>query len=275
MPQPGPAADPAPIIPVQGGALRTWTYRSPSVQQVQVVLTTEGRPLDAVVELWRGSGDVPCKMRVYIEDGQLRPFNAVLATPGSPSTVAVRNVGELEFPFDAQVVAQSVAHPSAECLTSVATVQGGATTSYQVDPNVESVQVLLMSEGMPLGARIELIQGPNTNRQVIELYTDDGRNKPISYLLQTPGYGSVVSITNTGPMEYPMNAAVVPHTMSHYGMRPRSGGYGRRQGRYDEQFYEDGHDRHYDRYDGYYDQPRYDERPPLYNHRRELAAPYR
>ena len=33
-------------ILVQGGSLRTWSYRSPYVEQVQVVLSTEGRPLD-------------------------------------------------------------------------------------------------------------------------------------------------------------------------------------------------------------------------------------
>ena len=31
-------------ILVQGGSLRTWSYRSPAVEQVRVVLTTEGRP---------------------------------------------------------------------------------------------------------------------------------------------------------------------------------------------------------------------------------------
>ena len=38
-------------ILVQGGSLRTWSYRSPAVEQVQVVLSTEGRPLDADIEL--------------------------------------------------------------------------------------------------------------------------------------------------------------------------------------------------------------------------------
>ena len=41
-------------ILVQGGSLRTWSYRSPAVEQVQVVLGTEGRPLDADIELWHG-----------------------------------------------------------------------------------------------------------------------------------------------------------------------------------------------------------------------------
>ena len=212
---PAPAANPAPIIAVQGGSLRTWSYRSPSVEQVQVMLTTAGRPLDASVELWQGSGNIPCKMRVWIENGRLRPFTAVLATPRSPTTVAIRNVGQMEFPFDAQVVANTVANPSVECLASAKTLQGGATVSYHFDPSVESVQVLLKSEGMPLNARIELIQGPDNNREVIELYTDDGSDRPFFCFLETPGYGSVVRILNTGPIAFPITASVVPHAVRH------------------------------------------------------------
>merc|ERR1719183_2586253 len=55
----GPVGDSA--ILVQGGSLRTWSYRSPAVEQVQVVLSTEGRPLDADIELWHGPDNTPCK----------------------------------------------------------------------------------------------------------------------------------------------------------------------------------------------------------------------
>ena len=50
----GPASAAKSDILVQGGSLRTWSYRSPLVEQVQVVLSTEGRPLDADIELWHG-----------------------------------------------------------------------------------------------------------------------------------------------------------------------------------------------------------------------------
>ena len=89
-PKNAPGADST--ILVQGGSLRTWSYRSPLVDQVQVVLSTEGRPLDADLELWHGPDNTPCKMRVYVENGQLRPFSAVIATPRGPNTVAIRNI---------------------------------------------------------------------------------------------------------------------------------------------------------------------------------------
>ena len=201
-------------ILVQGGSLRTWSYRSPSVEQVQVMLSTEGRPLDADIELWHGPDNTPVKMRVYVEDGQLRPFSAVIETPRGPNTIAIRNIGQVEFPLAANVVAEGVDAPSPECLQSSMTVQGGALRTYPFDPTVDSVQVLLKTDGRPLNARIELLQGPNNNKQVIELYTEDGLDRPFFAYLMTPGSGNVVRIVNTAPVEFPMTASVVPHTIS-------------------------------------------------------------
>ena len=201
-------------ILVQGGSLRTWSYRSPAVEQVQVILSTEGRPLDADIELWHGPDNTPCKMRVYVENGQLRPFSAVVETPRGPNTVAIRNIGQIEFPIAANVVAQDVDMPSPDCLSSSTTVQGGALRTYPFDPSVDSVQVNLRTDGRPLNARIELLQGPNNNKQVIELYTEDGCDRPFFCILETPGSGNVVRIVNTAPVEFPMTAGVVPHLIN-------------------------------------------------------------
>ena len=198
-----------PIL-VQGGSLRTWTYRSPKVEQVQVVLSSEGRPLDADIELWHGPDNTPCKMRIYVENGRIRPFSAVIETPRGPNTVAIRNIGQIEFPLAANVVADVVDMPSVECVQSSTTIQGGALRTYPFDPRVESVQVLLKTDGRPLNARVELLQGPNNNKQVIELYTEDGCDRPFFCVLETPGSGNVVRIVNTAPIEFPMSASVVP-----------------------------------------------------------------
>merc|ERR1719214_361560 len=130
-------------ILVQGGSLRTWSYRSPNVEQVQVILSTEGRPLDADIELWHGPDNTPVKMRVYVENGQIRPFSAVIETPRGPNTVAIRNIGQIEFPIAASVVAENIDQPTPECLESSMTIQGGALRTYPFDPTVDSVQVLL------------------------------------------------------------------------------------------------------------------------------------
>jgi len=149
-----------------------------------------------------------------VEDGQLRPFSAVVETPRGPNTVAIRNIGQVEFPIAANVVAEAVDNPSPDCLASSMTIQGGALRTYPFDPTVDSVQVLLKTDGRPLNARIELLQGPNNNKQVIELYTEDGCDRPFFCFLETPGSGNVVRIVNTAPVEFPMTASVVPHSIN-------------------------------------------------------------
>ena len=235
-PAPPPAAMATPTVLVQGGSLRTWTFRNPNMEAAQVVLSSEGRPIEATIELWQGPGNVPCTMKAYVENGQLCPFSAVIATPraghsvrpsfgdnvnlkpgGVPNTVAIRNIGQLEFPFAANVIVGDVDRPSSECVSSPSnTIQGGALRSYPFDPSVDSVQVLLQtSHNRPLYARIEILQGPNNNKQIIELYSESGLSRPFFAILETPGAGSVIRIENTASLEYPLLATVVPDSISH------------------------------------------------------------
>ena len=49
---------------------------------------------------------------------------------------------------------------------------------------------------------------------MIELYTEDGCDRPFFAILETPGSGNVVRIVNTAPVEFPMTAGVVPHLIN-------------------------------------------------------------
>jgi hypothetical protein len=198
-------------ITVQGGSLRTWSFQTPAVERVQVFLKTEGRPLNADIDLWQGPDNTPEKMRVYIEDGSLRTFSAVIETPRGHNAVAIRNTGHLEFPLMAAVEANVDDTPVTQRIssqTSPKTIQGGAIKTYPFSPYVENVKVLLKTDGRPLNARIELLQGPNNNKQVIEVYTEDGFERPFFIVIETPGVGNVVRVVNTAPVEFPMTAAV-------------------------------------------------------------------
>lgn len=213
--------------PVQGGSLRTWTTHGTPVgspvQDHHVTLATDGRPLDASVELWDGPANTPVRMQIYGEDGHERPVRTVMRGRGSPSTVALRNTGPMEFPVAGHVsrtappvdaAGMAVDGPTAECFATAKRIQGGAERTYPFDWTVESVQIYITSDGMPVTATIDVLQGPNTVRQGIQLYSDDGREKPIIYVLETPGPGCVVQINNDGPMEYPLAAAAVPHSIN-------------------------------------------------------------
>ncbi|KAH8064147.1 hypothetical protein JL720_12945 [Aureococcus anophagefferens] len=153
-PKPPPPIPPTPkvdTILVQGGSLRTWSYKSPLVDQ-------------------------------------------------------------LEFPIAADVYANDVEMASEECVNSPRLYKA-ALSNAPLDPLVDSVEVLLRTDGRPLNARIELLQGPNNNKQVVELYTEDGLDRPFFAVLETPGSGNVVRVVNTAPVEFPMTAAVVPHSV--------------------------------------------------------------
>lgn len=199
-----------PVI-VQGSSLRTWSFNNPNVERVQVLMRTEGRPLHANIDLWNGPDNTPQKMAVYIEDGSRRPFCAYVETPRGPNAVAIYNTGQLEFPLAANVVADPSREPLAAVrLEQSRTIQGGALHTYPFDPSVQSVAVLLKTDGRPLNARIELLQGPNNNKQVMEVYTEDGLERPFYVIIETPGSGNVIRIVNTATMEFPLTAQLEP-----------------------------------------------------------------
>ena len=218
---------------IHGGSQKTWSFVQHS-NMVQVHMKSEGNPINANIELWQGPGNTPQKVMLYSEDGKARPFRSFFSTPesnnGISNSISIRNTASMEFPIQAVLEGggDSIDFETKEKMKRIATaastststlgnnkkekmVQGGATITERFEPNVNSVQVFVSSEGRPVNCRIELISGPNNIKQVMEVYCEEGNTRPFYTIIETPGYTTgVVRIINCSTMEFPFTSIVQP-----------------------------------------------------------------
>lgn len=204
-----------PNVIVHGDSLRTWAFTNPTSDSQMVCMKTDGRPLNANVELWIGPDWTPLDMKIYSEDGMERPIRTMIGTKGVSNTVAVYNEAAMEFPLTATSALAPAAtslSSASEKITSMMTpkiVEGGAIHTVAFAPQVDQVQVLLMTQGMKLNARIELLNGPNNIKQTFELHTNDGMNRPFYALFEAPGSGNVIRVVNLATLEFPFRAYIL------------------------------------------------------------------
>lgn len=222
--------DTSTVAELQGeGAIKTWSFDNPDIESLQVRLFNEGLPIEAVLDLWQGPNHTPTQAIIYSEDGNQHPLLAKIllmqrSNHGS-HTIGLRNTAPMTFPCTADVGATTTADPSLMRLLNAPeeVVQGGALHTFTLDPYVDRVRVLIKNDvfgdGRPLHARIELLQGPNNKKQVMEVYTDDG---PFFCEMETPGSGFVVRVVNISPIEFPLGAVVETFSESG-GNRPYNG----------------------------------------------------
>lgn len=204
-------------IRVQGDTLKTCSFEE-GVERVEVLMKSGSRPVHADVELWQGHTNDPQRMKVYLEDGSERTFRAVVECPGSSNSVSIRNTATQEYPLSAGVMAdyggpESAGSP-AEILSTMSDpriVQGGAVYILPFAPEVQSIQVMLRSDGRPMSAKLELLQGPNNVKQSMEVYSEAGNARALYTILDSPGTGNVVRIVNTATVEYPLEAFIEPY----------------------------------------------------------------
>merc|ERR1719164_261893 len=86
---------------VEGKTRKTWKFNNLAKDRVQVAVTSEGRPVNADIQLWLGPDWTPFSMKAYSEDGKARPIQTLVGTRNKAAMIEVRNVGQYEFPFSA------------------------------------------------------------------------------------------------------------------------------------------------------------------------------
>jgi len=193
---------------VEGKSRKTWKFNDLSKDRVQCAVNSDGRPVNADIQLWIGPDWTPFKLRAYTEDGKARPINTLIGTRNKVSTIEVRNVGPYEYPLkaasnyakDLMATAPLETPPN----TAIERVDGGALRSFPLDPETEQIELVLKTDGRQLNARVELLNGPNNPKQTFEVFTNNGELNCLCVAMNNPDAGgSTVRIQNLGTLEFP------------------------------------------------------------------------
>ena len=84
-------------VRVDGGALRSFPL-DPSAQQLEVVLNTEGKQLNAKIELLNAPNNPKQTFEVFTNNGELNSLCVCFNTPDAGNTVRIVNLAPVEFP---------------------------------------------------------------------------------------------------------------------------------------------------------------------------------
>lgn len=210
-----------------GGTVRTWDI-PPDAERLSYYIRTNGRPLKALVELWVGPIRRIHSVNIESEDGDMTPFRAMLKFKPGTKTLKISTTGSHEFPleFGAEVPNANRMKETWAATQKVfdtspkTTVQGGSTEGgggsiryFNIPDDVETTQLVLWSRDLgkrTVKAKIEVLSGPNSVRQLYELHCG-GSTQPYHCVIPTPGPGWTIRVIATNYMEFPFHAVVTPY----------------------------------------------------------------
>lgn len=84
---------------IDGGAIRMYPF-SAEVDQLQVLLKTDGKLLKAKIELLNGPNNVKQEYEVYASSGDVTSLFVVFETSGAGNSIRVKNLASQEYPLD-------------------------------------------------------------------------------------------------------------------------------------------------------------------------------
>jgi len=197
----------SPNVVIQGSTRHTWSMEDSNKELVQVALASEGRPLNADLQLWIGPNWTPVTVNAHSEDGKDYPIQTLIGTRNKSANLEVMNSGPYTMPMKAAVSYAIDPLSAARDVISYEVegkyMEGGSVYHYSFAPDVDELQVLLKTEGKQLNAKIELLNGPNNVKQEYEIFTNNGELNSLFVVFKTPGEGNAIRVKNLAPMTYP------------------------------------------------------------------------
>jgi hypothetical protein len=82
---------------IDGGALRSFPV-SPDAEMMEIVLNTDGRQLNARIEVLNAPNNPKQTFEVFTNNGELNSLVVCFATPDAGNTVRIVNLAPVEFP---------------------------------------------------------------------------------------------------------------------------------------------------------------------------------
>jgi len=85
-------------IYIEGGAVKMSPVAA-EVDQLQVLMTTEGKQLHAKIELLNGPNNIKQEYEVFTNNGELNALFVVFECPGAGNAIRIKNLAPMEFPL--------------------------------------------------------------------------------------------------------------------------------------------------------------------------------
>lgn len=197
----------SPNVQIQGQTRHTWNMADASKEIVQVALHSNGRPIQADLQVWIGPNWTPVTINAKSEDGSEYPIQTLIGTRNKAANLEVMNTGPYTIPIKAAV--SYAIDPLASARDNLANevqgqyMEGGSIHNLAFAPNINQLQILLKTEGKQLNARIELLNGPSNVKASLEVFTNNGALNSLFVVFDTPGAGNAIVVKNLAPLEYP------------------------------------------------------------------------
>jgi len=83
----------------EGGSIKMWPITT-NVDQVEVLITTQGKMLNCMIEFLNGPNNVKVKYQIFTNNGELNSLFLVFDTPGVGNSLRIRNLAPVEFPCE-------------------------------------------------------------------------------------------------------------------------------------------------------------------------------
>lgn len=84
---------------MEGGSVHHMSF-SPDIDQLQVLLKTDGKQLNAKIELLNGPNNVKQEYEIFTNNGALNCLFVVFDTPGEGNAIRVKNLAPMTYPCE-------------------------------------------------------------------------------------------------------------------------------------------------------------------------------